>query len=451
MKEIFAEVENEPRESGPSDLTMAQSGIETTANIEQESEAALPDAIILTALKTDTQKMEQGVTDEEAFGDDTTAPAAPVTELEEEVVEDRMPSSAKPVTVKATIELFIGKSNRTLRASGVKKGAWRIQPVDSNDPPSPDSVLRMLKSAKLSVVKILKPGQAGSGSSKFNTYVISKPGLAQKISFVYGQGRNEGQKFEDVALKSMSNAVKGKFDNFSKQVFQGLGLSPAMVAGVNIASAKRVKRPLSTTLENVGPMISDMDIVLKNGGRMYVSLKNEDGLTFANSGYKGAFVTQRVGTKAVIKPQPHKLDEFIVEALGINKAIVASGITDYANRVPTKKPLINVPVSFNAAKIQQFLAAAYGFGYWYVRKRGGDKVDVLDLTSAQKTLEKLGTVTSVVATYPFWSKERATKQLSVKIATTTGNYLVEVRNTQSSVEPNEIKVKIRGTSKTTKA
>ena len=72
---------------------------------------------------------------------------------------------------------------------------------------------------------------------------------------------------------------------------------------------------------------------------------------------------------------------------------------------------------------------------------------MLDLTTAKKTLEKLGAVTSVVATYPFWSKERATKQLSVKITTTTGNYLVEVRNTQSSVEPNEIKVKLRGATK----
>jgi len=447
MKEMFAEVENEPRETGPSNLTMAQSGVETTANIEQESEAALPDAIILAALRDDTQKMERGETDEETFGDDTTASATPVTELEEEVVEDRMPSSARPETIKSAMDMLIKKSSNTLRASGQKKGAWRIQPVDSNDPPSPDAVLRMLKTAKLSVVKIIKPGQAGASSTKFNTYVISKPSIAQKIKFVYGQGRNEGQKFEEVALKSMSNAVKGKFDNFSKQVFQGLGLSPAMVAGVNIASAKRVKRPLSTTLENVGPMISDMDILLKNGNRMYVSLKNEDGLTFANSGYKGAFISQMVGTKAVIRPQPHKLDEFIVEALGIDKNLVAKGITDYANRVPTKKPLINVPVSFNAVKIQQFLAAAYGYGYWYVRKRGGDKVDVLDLTTAKKTLEKLGAVTSVVATYPFWSKERATKQLSVKITTTTGNYLVEVRNTQSSVEPNEIKVKLRGATK----
>lgn len=447
MSELFAEVEKEPKETGPSEPTMAQAGIETTANIEQESEAALPDEVVLASLRAATEKMEHGVVDEETFEDSTTKPSSQpsmASELEEEVVEDA-PRSLKGTapSARSIISSLIGKSNNTLRYSSPKKGAWRVQPVDSNNPPKADAVLRFLKAAKLSVIKITKGGAPGSASSKFDTYIITAPGTTLKVGFVYGQGRNKGQKFEASVITSMSTAVGGKVDDLSKKVLEGIGINQRDVAAIETASDKRVTRPLGTVLTNVGEMISDMDIVLKNGNRIYVSIKNISGDTFANGGYKGSFATGKVGTKLKIVAAPHRLDDFTVGALGIDKALVAAGITDYANKVPTKNPQINVQVNFNAAKIEQYLASAYGYGYWYVREKGSG-VEVVDLTTAAKMLRKRGKVTGVVVTYPFWSKTRATKQLTAKITTTTGSYVVEIRNSQAGLEPNEVKVKTAG-------
>jgi len=423
--------------SEPTKPTANQSGIEATPVASQEEISELPDSAVIGALKQDTEKMEQGVTDEETFGD-----SGP--ELEEAAAGA---VAAPKVTSKSLIEELVAKSNKALRTSGTKKGAWRVQPTDSNNPPSPDAVLRFIKSAKLVVVQVVTPGKQGSASTKFNTYIVTRRGVQVKASFVYGQGRNEGQKFEETALNSIKKASTGKLDNFSRELFGALGVNPLGIATVNIASSKRVKRPISNTLENVGPMISDIDIHLKDGSVLYVSLKNESGVTFANSGYKGAFVTAKKGTKVSVVANPHRLDDFVVSALGVNKMLLAAGITDYANKTPTKKPQINVSMPFDAAKIKQYLASAYGYGYWYVRQRSGSKVDVVDLTTAKKMLAKLGEITGVIATYPFWTADRATKQMTVKIATTTGNYIVEIRNSQSGVEPTEIKVKIGGAKK----
>lgn len=441
--EMFAEIENEPATIGPSKPTMNQAGIETMGEVEPPIQE-LDDTEILAALQQDTKKLEDGVTDADTFEDSRTDAEAPVTELEE----DSPPSmkATQKQSPKMLMDSLIGKSNNALRLSGTKKGAWRVQPSDSNNPPAADLMLRFLKSAKLSVIKIIKAGGGGGASTKFNTYVVTKPGAGIKVSFVYGQGRNEGQKFEATAINSIKNAAKGKFDSFSKEVFGVIGINPKEVASVELASSKRVKRPLSTDLANVGPMISDMDIVLKSGIRIYVSLKNESGATFANSGYKGGFAIGKVGSKIKLVSTPHRLDDFVVSALGINKALVASGITDYANKVATKNPQINTPARFDAVKIEQYLASAYGYGYWYVRQRGSG-VEVVDLTTAKKMLSKLGKVTGVVVTYPFWSTGRSTKQLTAKITTTTGTYVVEIRNSQAALEPNEIKVKTGGSKK----
>jgi hypothetical protein len=231
---------------------------------------------------------------------------------------------------------------------------------------------------------------------------------------------------------------------FVKTMFTAMKIKPSDVREIKLASARAVKRPITNEIQNVGPMISDIDIVLKNGKTIYVSLKNESGATFANSGYKGAFLPKTVGRKVVFTAQPHRLDDFIVGALGVNKQLVAQGITEYYNKTVSAKSIVGAPIKTNAKKVKQYLMSSYGYGYWYVRKRGGDKVDVINITTPRNLELVVGDITGTYVTYPFWSKSKATKQLTVKIETTKAKYFVEVRNSKGDVEPTEVKVKIGG-------
>lgn len=408
--------------------------IENPLQTDTVSDLVLADAVILKALSDDTEKMESGVIDEEfppveqGAGSNGIAEAAIV--------------NASPLFA---IEQFIKKSNNKLRYSGSKKGSFRIQPSDSNNPPAPDLVLKFLKAAKINVIKILKPGSGAS--TKFNTYVVQKQDSKIKFSFVYGQGRNKGQKFEETALGYFSGALAGEYSFFADKVLTAMGIKPSEIAEFSCASAKQVSRPLSKKLTNVGHMISDIDIILKTGQTIHVSLKNESGATLANSGYGGSFIVKTNGVKTFVKPGSHSLDEFIVGGLGIDKNLVASGLTDYANKTARKRPQVIASPVFNADIIKDYLASAYGYGYWYVRQHSEEQIEVLNLTTPNGTRSKIGKIVNVVAMYPFYSATRASKQLTVKIQTTTANYLIEIRNSQGRLDPNEIKVRITGVKK----
>lgn len=414
--------------------TSSNLNIENPLQTDIVAEPVLADIVVLKALSDDTANMEAGEVDEEFPEIENNAEFGNLAEV---AITSINPSTA--------IKQLIKKSNNRLRCSGSKKSSYRVQPSDSNNPPAPDLVLKFLKAAKISVIKILKPG-AGA-STKFNTYIVQSHGSKIKFSFVYGQGRNKGQKFEEVALDYFYGAMAGEYNFFADKVLSAMKVNPRDIAEVSCASAKQVSRPLSKKLTNVGSMISDIDIKLKTGKIIHVSLKNESGVTLANSGYGGSFIVKATDAITVVRPGYHSLDEFVIRGLGIDKKLVANGISDYANKIIRKRSQIIVNTSFNADIIKDYLASAYGYGYWYVRQHSADNVEVLNLTTPNAARSKIGKVVDVTVMYPFYSVTRASKQLTAKITTTAANYVVEIRNSQGGVDPNEIKVKIVGTKK----
>ena len=435
LRDVFFEV-LEPKKLEPPESEELPTEIEPLPEIE-----GLPDNVVITALKKDSERMESGIVDDDSSGGEPPR----VEEISEDL--DGMNEKSTGVSGKALVEDLIEKSKGILRSSGTKKGAYRVQPVDSNNPPPPDHVLRFIKSAKLIVVRIIGPGQVGAASSKFNTYIIKRRGVPSEVKFVYGQGRNEGQKFEETAVGELQQAIGTggkKMSPFVQTIFAAMKIKPGDVREIKLASARAVKRPITNEIQNVGPMISDIDIVLKNGKTIYISLKNESGATFANSGYKGAFVPKAIGRKVVFVSHLHRLDDFIVGALGVNKQLVAQGITEYYNKTISAKPIVGAPIRTNTKKVKQYLMSSYGYGYWYIRKRGGNKVDVINITTPKNLEMVVGDIVSTFVTYPFWSKTKATKQLTVKIETSKAKYFVEVRNSKGDVEPTEVKVKIGG-------
>lgn len=346
-------------------------------------------------------------------------------------------------------QTIVDNSNGRLRYGGRKAGAYRIQRVDPDVGIPAHELKGLLKKIGYKVIEIIPPGSVGASSGKFNTYVLQYGEI--EFPIVFGQGRNGGQRYEDIVLddlkKSQKNSSKGK--KVESELYNALlrtfKIKPNQVKEIKKVASRAVRRPVTQTIANVGSIVSDIDIILKNGNIFHISLKDLNGSTFANSGYTGG-IDRTIGQdgKPFFTPGSHELDQLLF-ACGVDKNKVVKGLNDYVRNTPTKPPFKNIPVTFDADTITKYLASAYGYGYWYVRpnrtSRGGG-YQIVNIDSEKAALNKVGNVNSVTVSYPYWTPEMSSKQITIKIDTDTAFYKIEVRNSRRKVIPNEFKIKI---------
>lgn len=326
---------------------------------------------------------------------------------------------------------IVAASKGRLRFSGSKGGALRLAPTQAGDLIDDKTLLAMMKKAGASSIKILPPKTQGSASSKFNTYTLMVAG--KPVNVVVGQGRNLGQSFEDDVNNEVQAALSGgKISPRISQLFKKIGVSANKIASVEQASKKRVKRPLSPALADVGPEISDMTLKMKDGSSVFISIKNVSGDTFANAGCSGMFEVEESKKGTVVTAKPHPLDDF-VRALGVDKKAAAQGYTNYANGI---KEIPDGKGKADLNKVRDYLVGAFGYGYWYAREEG-EGFHIIDMTTPESVKKHVGKVTDVTVRYPGVSK-----QITCIITTTGGRYVVEIRNSHGGIDPNEIKVKV---------
>lgn len=361
--------------------------------------------------------------------------------------------------------LIIGKSNGKMRYGGRKKGAYRIQRTNPDIETSATEIFQILKKCGAKAIRRIPPGTVGSASGRFNTWVFQF--AKQEYSIVFGQGRNAGQKYEDEVVADLESSRKKRKKQTQSELFQALttafGLESSDIAKVAKASEGVVKRPITDKIENVGSVISDINIIKTDGEVIYISLKNENGATFANSGYHGGFevVEQPRGKNAALLhviPGSHPLDDFIVNTLGVNKQKAADGLNAYLESEPIDWPYWKLPTVYNQKKLVKYLASAYGYGYWYVRPAKIGGYQIFNIVTPAVAVKKVGKINSVLISYPYYTAKKhfnekgeqvktttkSSKQITAWIDTTTATYIVEVRNSHRGINPNEIKIKVTG-------
>jgi len=278
-------------------------------------------------------------------------------------------------------------------------------------------------------------GGAQSRSGKYTTYIV-QDGEDNSFPVVFGSP-NAGEKFEKLLHKQLVDRMGPLAD----ELLDALNLPSSAIDSIeNLAGAR--KRPLTGEINDVGAQISDITINLVDGYPLYISLKNSDGTTFMNAGYAGAF-SESGGT---VSSSSHPLDKF-VEALGIDKALVTSGIQDYISHTPTTGAgcAKKLSANFNPSIVAEYLASGLGYGYVYARRHeDGYTIKVLD--SAGDAVSLIGQPTSVTLSYPRWCDDGkdVSKQVTASVDTDTGaKFTVEIRSSSKATPmPNEIKIKI---------
>ena len=84
-----------------------------------------------------------------------------------------------------------------------------------------------------------------------------------------------------------------------------------------------------------------------------------------------------------------------------------------------------------------------GYGYYYVREKKDGTMTVKPLFSEADAKDFVGDVKSVTIRYPQGPK--VSKQITAKVDTSVGMFVVEIRNSSGKIMPNEIKLRITKT------
>jgi hypothetical protein len=317
----------------------------------------------------------------------------------------------------------------SLKPGHGKSGEIRLQPKDRDTKFSNDQIKELLLATGYHIKRIVTPGEPGSMSTKFDTY-LNDSGYALTIA----GGGTRGQEFERKIQTSTidSGELKSLIVSLQEKIGSKLKIKS------HSPGPSYVKRPLGISPTDVGKIIADL-ILNTDQGDIYISLKDPSGSTFGNFGIAGSFEVNKSGE---IVEKEHPSDD-LIKKLGIEKSLIAKGLNAY---LKNEKPDETVTTSDNvyvdntiSNTVSKIIQSGYGYGYWYARKTS-DGWQIVDLTTKEKLEEYVGKVTSIKIKYP----DAESKQCSEWITTSSGNvYKFEIRNTKAGIVPTEIKVKIQ--------
>lgn len=322
-----------------------------------------------------------------------------------------------------------------------RHGEIRLQPKDPKFKLSYEQIVGLLASAGHSVKAVVEPGDPRSKSGKFKTYITTTG-----FSVVFAGGGNAGQTRENTLVGELLALIEGQTPSpHLLDLLDKLGVEPSNVVSADLASAKRVKRPLALNPSDVGEIISDVTIGLLDGSRVFISLKVDTGggLSLSNVGYTGAFALNT--SSGTVTQAKHQYDSLLA-AVGLSKQKIAKGLQSIVRGDPMKDVVDDAP-RFDLKTLRGFLSSAYGYGYWYV-KESKSGWEVVDLTTYDKLVEHVGDPLVEKVVYPGISVTRPTAASSrsrAVVSTSKGHrYEFVVRNTEGTgLIPTKILVDVK--------
>lgn len=350
-----------------------------------------------------------------------------------------------PKKEKHLIDNIVISSNNLLRFGTRSHGSYRLQPKDPEDITiNQDYILSIIQQLGYEITNIVEPNSIGSSSSRFKTFYLKDAKTNIETSFVLGRGENKGQKFERKTAESI-DVSSGKIPKVISDIIKEMLLSIEDIEKIEWTGKNNRKRSISLVPTNIGNIISDFNIHLKNGNIEHISLKAKKGDTFGNHGYNDGFIEEDNKILCALSIY----DDFIVNALGVDKQKIATGITDVINLSTTKEieQYVNVTLKHNEELLKRYIAGAYGYGYWYVREKNKEQHQIIRFNQPDDCYKVIGNILSVTARYPRYSKEDkklCSKQFQATIRTDTEKFIVELRHSHRGYKPNELKIKSFG-------
>ena len=270
-------------------------------------------------------------------------------------------------------------------------------------------------------IKIYGPKEGPNPSSKYNMFEFDLEGEGQ-VQIVLAGGANEGEKYEQGLLEKLKASAGMSMDEIQyedvKQIFTSLGIDPTTIKpeNINFAGAADTKRQLSFEgPQPIGKTISDITINAPKG-EYYLSIKNVGGSAIYNGGNLPFIVMDKEGKVLFDKSKygDNPLFQEIFDILGIDSQRIADGLNDYINKTGKTSNWETAKVKdLNA--IKNLLASSFGYGYWYIREKKGNKLFIHHVATPEDAYDMVGDLKpdSVKIKYP----SDSTKVLEVRIET----------------------------------
>jgi hypothetical protein len=298
-------------------------------------------------------------------------------------------------------------------------------------------------------IKVYAPKEGPNDSSKYNMFEFDLEGEGQ-AQIVLAGGANEGEKYEQGLLAKLKASAGKSMDEIEyddvKQIFTTLDIDPTTLKpeDINFAGAADTKRQLSFEgPQPIGKTISDITI---NGpkGDYYLSIKNVGGSAIYNGGNLPFIVMDKEGKVLFDKSKygDNPLFQKIFEILGIDPQRIADGLNDYINKTGKTSNWETAQVK-DLDAIKNLLASSFGYGYWYIREKKGNKLFIHHVATPEDAYDMVGDLNpnSIKIKYP----SDSTKVLEVRIETNSkvleGGprvpliYQIVARNAAGSVVP----------------
>ena len=385
---------------------------------------------------------------------------APIS-IEDEMEELEKKASDPELAVQLFDKIF-GNSKVFTPMKSKKKGFFRVRVTDEikedlankNDKVASEKAKQDIKTEEDRILKgyyvwKVSKGQDGAGSGTFDTwFIIDTRDTDARIAVVFALGGNKGHKFEkqvgDEFKTKSGPAWQALVEYLSKPendpAGKGVDLTTDLESFVLTNQNTKVRRPFTGTVGDVGKVVSDLTLKIKNRETpIYVSLKGEGGKTIANNSYTGVKLIEGKGVVPTNTISGDSDLKVFATAVGLDNQLVADGLNAWINRskLERKTTVIN---SVNGAKALTYVTPQIGFGYIYFREKPNKAgFRILTLRGEEDVREFVGEFISGEIRYPYWmgdGKQTSSRQCTIVLATTKGLFLAEIRNTTAVGDEN---------------
>jgi len=288
-------------------------------------------------------------------------------------------------------------------------------------------------------ITIHGPRSGPNPSGKFDMYEFETDEFGP-VRIVLSGGGNAGEQYEADFLKKAQASVGEPNDTLPddlKSLYNALGIDNTKLTSDNIKSFRTgdTKRSLDLSgPQPIGKTISDMDIEY-GGNTYYISLKNKQG-SGIYSGANIPWIYEKDG-KIIYdssKFNPSTGNGIIFDMFNIDSNKVAEGLNNYINKTGNVESFQKANI--DAKKFKNLLASSIGYGYYYVKESGKGQVKVTPLLTAEDALDFVGAINGATIKYP----DKKSKQVTIKVDTSNGQYVVAVRNTAGKIVPLSLRI-----------
>lgn len=310
---------------------------------------------------------------------------------------------------------------------------------------------------RYSTFKIAK-GEAGSKSGTFTTWcIIDQNDTFAAISVVFALGGNKGHKFEKQAgasVKTKAGPVWEALTEYLKSprndpAGKGIPDLGAVLDSYELTNQNRkVRRQFSSVVSDIGSVVSDLTLYVKRENNditpIYVSLKGKNGKTISNNGYTAIKLIQDRGAVPTDSASMDKDLKAFINTVELDNKLVADGLNAWIKRSSLQRIIQPIPLDKGNAALR-YVTPQIGYGYIYLREKKDGRLGLITLRDDKDVQDLVGEFKSGEIKYPYWEqdgKQTSSRQCTIKLTTTKGVYLVEIRNTTGVGDENREKAAV---------